>query len=46
MTSLYEVVPDAPAEGVATRRVTITVNGVKRTLDKELHRLGGSGGWP
>ena len=35
MTSLYEVVPDAPAEGVATRRVTITVNGEKRTLDIE-----------
>jgi carbon-monoxide dehydrogenase small subunit len=35
MTSLNEVVPDAPAEGVATRRVTITVNGVKRTLDIE-----------
>ncbi|MFM1964523.1 MAG: hypothetical protein RL134_248 [Actinomycetota bacterium] len=35
MTSLYEVVPDAPAEGVPTRRVTITVNGQKRTLDIE-----------
>ncbi len=35
MTSLYEVVPDAPADGVPTRRVTITVNGVKRTLDIE-----------
>ncbi|MGI9197489.1 MAG: (2Fe-2S)-binding protein [Candidatus Nanopelagicales bacterium] len=35
MTSLYEVVPDAPAEGVPTRRVTITVNGEKRTLDIE-----------
>jgi carbon-monoxide dehydrogenase small subunit len=35
MTSLYEVIPDAPAEGVPTRRVTITVNGEKRTLDIE-----------
>jgi carbon-monoxide dehydrogenase small subunit len=35
MTSLYEVVPDAPGEGVPTRRVTITVNGEKRTLDIE-----------
>jgi carbon-monoxide dehydrogenase small subunit len=35
MTSLYEVVPDAPGEGVPTRRVTITVNGQKRTLDIE-----------
>ncbi len=35
MTSLYEVVPDAPGEGVPTRRVTITVNGEKKTLDIE-----------
>jgi carbon-monoxide dehydrogenase small subunit len=35
MTSLYEVIPDAPGEGVPTRRVTITVNGVKKTLDIE-----------
>ena len=35
MTSLYEVIPDAPGEGVPTRRVTITVNGEKRTLDIE-----------
>ena len=35
MTSLYEVVPDAPAEGVPTRRVTITVNGEKRTMEIE-----------
>jgi carbon-monoxide dehydrogenase small subunit len=35
MTSLYEVIPDAPPEGVPTRRVTITVNGQKRTLDIE-----------
>ncbi len=35
MTSLYEVIPDAPGEGVPTRRVTITVNGQRRTLDIE-----------
>jgi len=35
MTSLYEVIPDAPGEGVPTRRVTITVNGEKKTLDIE-----------
>ena len=35
MTSLYEVIPDAPGEGVPTRRVTITVNGERRTLDIE-----------
>lgn len=35
MTSLYEVVPDAPGADVPTRRVTITVNGEKRTLDIE-----------
>ena len=35
MTSLYEVIPDAPGAGVPTRRVTITVNGEKRTLDIE-----------
>ena len=35
MTSLYEVIPDAPGEGVPTRRVTITVNGEKRTLNIE-----------
>lgn len=35
MTSLYEVIPDAPGDDVPTRRVTITVNGEKRTLDIE-----------
>ena len=35
MTSLYEVIPDAPGADVPTRRVTITVNGEKRTLDIE-----------
>ena len=35
MTSLYEVIPDAPGADVPTRRVTITVNGEKRTLDVE-----------
>jgi len=35
MTSLYEEIPPAPAPGVPTTRVTITVNGEKRTLDIE-----------
>ena len=35
MTSLYEEIPTAPAADVPTRRVTITVNGEKRTLDIE-----------
>ena len=35
MTSLYEEVPPAPGPGVPTTRVTITVNGEKRTLDIE-----------
>ena len=39
MTSLYEVIPDAPGDDVPTRRVTITVNGEKRTLDIEPHLL-------
>ena len=32
MTSLYDEVSPAPPEGVPTRRVTITVNGDKRTV--------------
>ncbi len=35
MTSLYEEIPPAPPADVPTRRVTITVNGEKRTLDIE-----------
>jgi carbon-monoxide dehydrogenase small subunit len=35
MTSLYEEIPPAPAADVPTKRVTITVNGEKRTLDIE-----------
>lgn len=35
MTSLYEEIPPAPPADVPTRRVTITVNGEKRTLDVE-----------
>ena len=35
MTSLYDEVSPAPPEGVPTRRVTITVNGDKRTVDVE-----------
>jgi carbon-monoxide dehydrogenase small subunit len=34
MTSLYEEVTQVP-DGVPTRRVTITVNGQKRTVDVE-----------
>ena len=35
MTSLYEDVPQAAAEGVPVRRVTISVNGQSRTADIE-----------
>jgi aerobic carbon-monoxide dehydrogenase small subunit len=35
MTSLYDEVQAAPAPGVATRRVTIKVNGDDRTVDVE-----------
>ncbi|MFM7210759.1 MAG: (2Fe-2S)-binding protein, partial [Actinomycetota bacterium] len=35
MTSLYEEIPAAPPADVPTRRVTIMVNGEKRTLDIE-----------
>ena len=35
MTSLYEEVPDAPAEGVPVRRVTVNVNGRARAADVE-----------
>ena len=35
MTSLYEEIPPAPPADVPTKRVTITVNGEKRTLDIE-----------
>jgi len=35
MTSLYEEIPAAPPADVPTRRVTITVNGDRRTLDIE-----------
>ncbi len=35
MTSLYEEIPPAPAEGVPTRRVTINVNGENRTVEVE-----------
>lgn len=35
MTSLYEEIPPAPPADVPTRRVTILVNGEKRTLDIE-----------
>jgi carbon-monoxide dehydrogenase small subunit len=35
MTSLYEEIPPAPPEGVPTRRITVMVNGEKRTLDIE-----------
>lgn len=35
MTSLYNEIPAAPAAGVETRRVTITVNGEKRTVEVE-----------
>ena len=35
MTSLYEEISDGPADGVPVRRVTISVNGEKRTADVE-----------
>jgi len=35
MTSLYEEIPPAPAPGVPTRRITVTVNGQKRTVEVE-----------
>ncbi len=35
MTSLYEEIPPAPAADVPTRRITVTVNGEKRTMEVE-----------
>ena len=35
MSSLYDEVAPAPAEGVPTRRITVTVNGEPRTVDVE-----------
>ncbi len=35
MSSLYDEVAPAPAEGVPTRRITVTVNGEPRTIDVE-----------
>jgi len=35
MTSLYEEIPPAPAAGVSTRRITVMVNGEKRTVEVE-----------
>jgi carbon-monoxide dehydrogenase small subunit len=35
MTSLYEEIPPAPPADVPTRRITVTVNGQKRTVDVE-----------
>ena len=35
MSSLYDEVAPAPAEGVVTRRITVTVNGEPRTIDVE-----------
>ena len=35
MTSLYEEIPPAPPENVPTRRITVMVNGEKRTIDVE-----------
>ena len=32
MTSLYEEIPPAPPPGVPTRRITVMVNGEKRTM--------------
>ena len=35
MTSLYEEIPPAPPENVPTRRITVMVNGEKRTIEVE-----------
>ena len=35
MSTLFEEIPDAPAEGVPVRRVSMHVNGRKRTADVE-----------
>ena len=35
MTSLYEEIPPAPPENVPTRRITVMVNGEKRTVEVE-----------
>ena len=35
MTSLFDEVQEAPAEGVEVRRVAVNVNGVDRTVDVE-----------
>jgi aerobic carbon-monoxide dehydrogenase small subunit len=35
MSSLYDEIPAAPAEGIAIRRTTINVNGENRTVDVE-----------
>jgi len=35
MSSLYDEIPAAPAEGIAVRRTTINVNGENRTVDVE-----------
>lgn len=35
MTSLFEEITPAPESGVETRRITVTVNGEKRTMDVE-----------
>ena len=44
MTSLYDEVAAAPGEGVATRRITLKVNGEDRTVDQHLDRHGATAG--